>query len=121
MSVSSTTLSTKDRIIEAAGEIFGNYGFKAATIRSIARGAKVNVAAALTTTSVTRSVSTAPVLLGIFAKGFENFPPVGALKPGQDPEKQLQRFIRDMFYRLSSRDGWNGLAGKGRLIARECP
>ena len=114
----SATLSTKDRIIETAGEIFGNYGFKAATIRSIARAAKVNVAA-INYHFGDKEHLYRTVLLDIFSKGFETFPPVEPLAPGQDPEKQLRRFIRDMFYRLASREGWNGLAGKGRLIARE--
>ncbi len=36
---------TRDRLLEAAGEIFAEYGFQAATIRDICRRGKANVAA----------------------------------------------------------------------------
>ena len=39
-----TTATTPERILEAAGEIFGREGFKAATIRRIAETANANVA-----------------------------------------------------------------------------
>ena len=116
--LSSQNLSTKERIIETAGEIFGNRGFKAATIRTIARAAKVNVAA-INYHFGDKETLYRTVLKSIFSQGFETFPPVGPLSPGQDPEKQLQRFIRDMFYRLSSQKGWGGYSGRGKFIARE--
>lgn len=111
-------LSTKERIIEAAGEIFGHRGFQAATIRSIAKAARVNVAA-VNYHFGDKDNLYRTVLKDIFSKGFETFPPVGPLKQGQDPEKQLKKFIRDMFYRLISNEGWGGSRGKGKLIARE--
>ena len=40
-----THTTTPSRILAAAGDIFGTYGFKAATIRRIAREANANVAA----------------------------------------------------------------------------
>ena len=36
---------TRDRLLEAAGEIFAEYGFQAATVRDICRRGKANVAA----------------------------------------------------------------------------
>lgn len=111
-------LSTKERIMETAGEIFGNQGYRAATIRSIAKAAKVNVAAVNYHFGDKEGLYRT-VLLDIFSKGFKTFPPVGPLLPGQNPEDQLRRFVKDMFYRLASREGWGGYAGKGKLIARE--
>lgn len=111
-------MSTKERIMEAAARIFGDQGFKAATIRSIAKAANVNVAA-INYHFGDKERLYHIVLKDIFEKGFETFPSVSPLSPGQDPEKQLKRFIRDMFFRLSSQAGWEGTAGKGRLIARE--
>ncbi|WP_022669414.1 CerR family C-terminal domain-containing protein [Desulfospira joergensenii] len=112
-------MPTKERIIETAGEIFGDQGFKAATIRSIAEAAQVNVAA-INYHFGDKERLYHTVLEDIFDRGFETFPSVTPLSPGQDPEKQLQRFIRDMFSRLSSQEGLGvGTTGKGRLIARE--
>lgn len=116
--LSTQNRSTKERIIETAGEIFGDRGFKAATIRGIARAAKVNVAA-INYHFGDKETLYRTVLKNIFSQGFETFPPVAPLLPGQDPEKQLQRFIRDMFYRLSSQKGWGGYSGRGKFIARE--
>ncbi len=111
-------LPTKERIIEAAAEIFGNQGFKAATIRNIAKAAKANVAA-INYHFGDKAGLYRTVLLNIFSNGFTAFPPVGPLEPGQNPEVQLQRFVKDMFYRLASPQGFGGYSGKGKLIARE--
>ncbi len=37
--------NTRDKILNAAGEVFAEYGFEGATIRSITERAEVNVAA----------------------------------------------------------------------------
>lgn len=111
-------LPTKERLMETAGEIFGSQGFKAATIRSIAAAANVNVAAVNYHFGDKENLYRT-VLKRVFLQGFNTFPPVGKLVPGQDPEKQLQRFIRDMFHRLASPEGWGGYSGRGKLVARE--
>lgn len=112
-------LSTKVRIMETAGEIFGDQGFRAATIRSIAEAAQVNVAA-INYHFGDKERLYRTILKDIFKRGFLSFPSVTPLSPGQDPEKQLQRFIRDMFFRLASQEGLGvGSTGRGRLIARE--
>lgn len=112
-------LSTKERIIETAGEIFGNQGFRSATIRNIATAARVNVAAVNYHFGDKEGLYRT-VLKDLFGRGFVRFPPVGAFSPGQDPEAKLERFIRDMFFRLSSPEGLGGgTTGRGRLIARE--
>lgn len=111
-------LSTKERIFMTAGEIFGNNGFRNTTIRNIAKAANVNVAA-INYHFGGKEELYRIVLKDIFSKGFETFPSVSPLSPDQDPEKQLELFIRDMFYRLASSKGWGGSTGKGKLIARE--
>ena len=111
-------LPTKARIIEAAADIFGNQGFRTATIRNIAKAAKVNVAA-INYHFGGKEGLYRTVLLDIFSNGFETFPPVGPLMPDQNPEVQLHRFIQGMFYRLTSPQGFGGYSGKGKLIARE--
>jgi len=110
--------TTKEKILEAAGDIFGREGFKATTIRRIAEVAQVNVAAINYHFRDKQGLYTA-VLEHVFHTGFTRFPSHGGIDSGMPPERQLFIFIRSMFYRLLSREGWGGRDGKGRLIARE--
>lgn len=112
------TASTKERILEAASDIFGRQGFKATTIRRIAASARVNIAA-INYHFGDKEGLYAAVLEHVFHLGFTRFPSRGGIEPGMAPEQQLHMFIRGMFYRLLSSEGWFGYSGKGRLIARE--
>ena len=109
---------TKERILEAAGDIFGCEGFKATTIRRIAESAQVNIAA-INYHFRDKEGLYAAVLEHVFHLGFTRFPSRGGIEPGMTAEQQLHVFIRGMFYRLLSSEGWFGYNGKGRLIARE--
>jgi TetR/AcrR family transcriptional regulator, regulator of cefoperazone and chloramphenicol sensitivity len=109
---------TKERILEAAGEIFGTKGFKDATIRTIARDGKVNVAA-INYHFRDKEGLYGAVLEEVFHLGFTRFPASMDLTAGADPQQRLKAFIRAMFYRLQSKEGWGGIGGRGRLIARE--
>jgi AcrR family transcriptional regulator len=109
---------TKERILEAAGEIFGTKGFKDATIRTIARDAKVNIAA-INYHFRDKEGLYGAVLEEVFHLGFTRFPASMDLTAGADPQQRLKAFIRAMFYRLQSKEGWGGIGGRGRLIARE--
>lgn len=111
-------LSTKERIIEKASDIFGHEGFKAATIRKIAAAADVNIAA-INYHFRDKEGLYREVLNDIFLKGFEKYPSVPGPDESQDPVYRLKVFIRSLFYRFLSEDGWQGPAGKGRLIAKE--
>ena len=110
--------STKERILEAAGEIFGTKGFKDATIRTIAQEAKVNIAA-INYHFRDKEGLYGAVLEEVFHLGFSRFPANMDLAPDAGAEQRLHAFIRAMFYRLQSLEGWGGIAGRGRLIARE--
>ena len=110
--------TTKEKILEAAGAIFGREGFKATTIRRIADSAGVNVAA-INYHFRDKEGLYAAVLEHVFHAGFTRFPSHGGIDGGMPPERQLYFFIRAMFYRLLSSEGWGGRHGKGRLIARE--
>ena len=109
---------TKERILEAAGEIFGTRGFKDATIRTIARDAKVNIAA-INYHFRDKEGLYGAVLEEVFHLGFTRFPASMDLAANADPQQRLKAFIRAMFYRLQSKEGWGGIGGRGRLIARE--
>jgi TetR/AcrR family transcriptional regulator, regulator of cefoperazone and chloramphenicol sensitivity len=112
-------LSTRERILECAGHIFGENGFKGTTIRMIAEAADVNVAA-INYHFRGKEGLYAEVIEDIFSTGFERFP---ALPPDADQtmtaKERLSYFIRGTIHRFLSVQGWGGQAGKGRLIARE--
>ena len=114
----SDTHPTKERILASAGEIFGTRGFKDATIRTIARDAKVNIAA-INYHFRDKEGLYGAVLEEVFYLGFTRFPATMDLAPNADPQQRLRAFIRAMFFRLQSKEGWGGIAGRGRLIARE--
>ncbi|MFH0781142.1 MAG: CerR family C-terminal domain-containing protein [Pseudomonadota bacterium] len=109
---------TKERILEAAGNIFGEKGFKDATIRTIALAADVNIAA-INYHFRDKEGLYGAVLEEVFLQGFTRFPATMDLAPEADPQQRLRAFIRAMFYRLLSKEGWGGIVGRGRLIARE--
>ncbi len=110
--------TTRERILEAAGDIFGREGFKATTIRRIAGSAQVNLAA-INYHFRDKEGLYAAVLEHVFHSGFTRFPSRMGIADDTPPEQQLLCFIRGMFYRLLSSEGWAGLSGRGRLIARE--
>ncbi len=112
------TTPTKERILRSAGVIFGKKGFKDATIREIAKVAKVNIAA-INYHFRDKEGLYGAVLEDVFKTGFTRFPATLETGVDADPEQRLRAFIRAMFYRLQSREGWGGMVGQGRLIARE--
>jgi AcrR family transcriptional regulator len=109
---------TKERILESAGIIFGKKGFKDATIRGIAREAQVNIAA-INYHFRDKEGLYGAVLEDVFHTGFTRFPATLETGDDADPQQRLRIFIKAMFYRLQSREGWGGMSGQGRLIARE--
>jgi AcrR family transcriptional regulator len=116
--MSEQTAPTKARILKAAGDIFGKKGFKDATIRTIAQAAQVNIAA-INYHFRDKEGLYGAVLEEAFRLGFTRFPATMELAPGADPQQRLHAFIKAMFYRLQSSEGWGGFSGRGRLIARE--
>lgn len=113
-----TQLPTRERIIEIAGDIFGRNGFKSTTIRMIANEAGVNVAAVNYHFGDKEGLY-AEVLDAIFSAGFTRFPSDSGLTREDPADIRLKAFIRGTLYRLLSHEGWGGLQGKARLIARE--
>lgn len=112
------TPPTKDRILRAAGIIFGKKGYKDATIRCIAKDAQVNIAA-INYHFRGKEELYGAVLEDVFYTGFTRFSATLEIGADADPKQRLRGFIRGMFYRLQSREGWGGMSGQGRLIARE--
>jgi AcrR family transcriptional regulator len=109
---------TKERILEAAGHIFGSRGYRSATVREIARAAQANVAAINYHFRDKEGLYRA-VLEDLFSTVFRTIPVLMAPESGAPARERLRFFIRGMFHRFLSSRGWAGLGGRGKLIARE--
>jgi len=112
--VQDLSTETQKRLLEAAGEVFAEHGFRDATIREICRRADANVAAVSYHFGDKRELYVATL------KYAHNC--AGALTQhrlddqGLPPEERLRRYVRNFLQRLfaSGRPSWHG-----RLIARE--
>jgi TetR/AcrR family transcriptional regulator, regulator of cefoperazone and chloramphenicol sensitivity len=105
----------KTRLIEAAGEIFAEYGYKPATIRMICNKAGAHVGAVNYHFRDKQGLFAA-VLQHAHQWSVNMYPPDLDLKDGATPENRLKAFIRSFLLRVLG-DGipdWHG-----RLLARE--
>lgn len=110
--------SVKAKILDAAGDVFGRMGYKAATIREICRAAGVNVAAINYhfggKKELYRTVATE-----LLTRTFGQYAIDEGIDGQSGSEARLQAFVRGMLLRLLSPDGLSGYPGKGQLVARE--
>lgn len=108
-------VDTKRRLINAAGEIFSEKGFKAATVREICRLAKANVAAVHYHFGDKEGLYKA-LLVEAFETGLLRYPPQMNLGPQPTPEECLFAFVHSFLLRMlgSERFAWCG-----KLMARE--
>lgn len=110
-----TTNGTEQRLLDAAGEIFAEYGYRAATVRQICEKAGANVAAVnyyygdkeQLYRAVLRSVPDAHAI---------KFPSRSGLSPEASAAEQLRAYVRSLLYRVfdPGRPGWHS-----KIIARE--
>jgi len=110
--------STRDRVLDAAGEVFGRRGYRAATVREICRLAGASVAA-VNYYFRDKEGLYLTVMKELLRSGLERYPPDAGLGPRPTPEERLRAFIRATLFRLLGKQGWYGAAGKGQLLARE--
>jgi AcrR family transcriptional regulator len=106
---------TEQRLIVAAGEVFAEKGFRAATIRDIIHRAKANIAA------VNYHFGDKE---GLYAAAFrfarqacaEKYPFVDAVEEGASPKERLAGLVRSLLMRLldKGRPAW-----QWQLMARE--
>ena len=106
---------TRQRLLETAGEIFAEKGFRVATIREICKRAKANIAAVNYYFGDKERLYVA-VLRHTFTVANEQHPLGDELTENAGPEERLRSFVRAYLLRLldSSRHIWHG-----KLIARE--
>ncbi|MCX5804472.1 MAG: CerR family C-terminal domain-containing protein [Proteobacteria bacterium] len=109
------SLSTRERILEAAGEIFAEYGFRNATVRDICEKANVNIAA------VNYHFGDKEKLYYLVLEywrevAFQKYPLDLKMDENKSPEEYLKAFIRSFLFRIleEGQSSWFG-----RLVARE--
>ena len=106
---------TKQRLIEAAGEVFAARGFADATVRDICHRAGANIAA-INYHFQGKERLYAAVLRHAYSVALEKFPPTHGLPPNATPQQRLHSFIRAFLLRIfdDGRPAWFG-----KLISRE--
>lgn len=114
MSETPDNTGTRERIIEAAGELFAAQGFRGATIRDICSQAGVNVAAVNYHFRDKESLY-AEVLQHAHRHCAAEYP-FEAPQPGHTPEARLMAFVTNFLHRLldDGRPAW-----QGKLMAME--
>ncbi|BBL76868.1 DUF1956 domain-containing protein [Methylomagnum ishizawai] len=105
----------RDRLLQAAVEVFGERGFRDATVRDICAKASVNPASVNYYFGGKEALYHAALALA-FQEGDRRYPQNPAFDASLSPEERLGSFIRALLLRLTD----NSLFGSyGRLIARE--
>jgi len=109
------TESTRERVLQAAGEIFAEHGFRDATVREICNKANVNLAS-VNYHFRSKEALYGEVLAFAFQESNDKHPLTVAADPLARPEDRLHDFIQTFFRRLmdDSHESW-----QGRLTARE--
>ncbi|MBI4526314.1 MAG: CerR family C-terminal domain-containing protein [Deltaproteobacteria bacterium] len=107
--------TTAKRLLEAAGEIFAEYGYRAATVRQICEKAGANVAAVNYHFGDKEGLYMA-VLRFVPDAHTEKYPLHGGLNPDATAEQKLRAYVQSLLGRIfdEGRPGWHT-----KIIARE--
>lgn len=109
------SLDTRERLLQAGGEIFARRGYRRATVREICGLAGANVAAVNYHFKDKRGLYQA-VLEHTCRSAMEKYPSDGRLPEGASPEERLHAFVKSFLFRIHD----DGLpAWHGKLMARE--
>lgn len=107
--------ATRERLLEAAAEVFADLGFRAATVRQIVARAKANVAA-VNYHFRDKAGLYAEVLERLFADAHLRHPVAGGARPDAPAAERLRAFVAAFLHRITD----PGLQSRvGRLMARE--
>jgi len=111
----SLKVDCRDRILEAAGEIFAECGFRGATIRRICDRAGVNIAA-INYYFGGKEKLYSEVLRHWNEFAIKKYPPLLGVAEEAPAEEQLKAFVRSLLFRLldKGKPAWFG-----KLMARE--
>jgi TetR/AcrR family transcriptional regulator, regulator of cefoperazone and chloramphenicol sensitivity len=120
MTVENTTSShelchqTRQRLLEVAGEVFAEFGYRATTIREICRRAGTNIAS-VNYHFRDKAGLYAACLQYWFAEAMKKYPPDQGVTLDSTPEQRLRAFVRSFLFRIldQGRPTWHG-----KLLAR---
>jgi AcrR family transcriptional regulator len=108
-------IETRTRLLEAAGEVFAERGFRAATIRDICQRAGANVAAAHYHFGDKEELYLA-VLKSCADEALKKYPATLGVTESATPQEKLHAFVRSFLFRIADkgRPAWHG-----KLMAHE--
>ena len=106
---------TRRQLLEAAGEVFAEVGFRNATVREICRRAGVNIAA-INYHFGDKEQLYAEVLHDSQQKAFEKYPPLLDVAADAPPEEKLHAFVRSFLFRIFDK---GSTAWFGKMMSRE--
>src|SRR5277367_4332210 len=90
---------TRRQLLEAAGEVFAEVGFRDATVREICRRAGANIAA-INYHFGDKETLYLEVLRYAHGKALAKYPPMQDLPDDAPPEKKLRVFVHSMLQRI---------------------
>lgn len=93
---------TRAKLIESAGEIFSQRGFRSATVREICRRAGVPIGAISYHFGDKKGLY-AEILEYSHQVSLKKYPPETGLRPGAGPEEKLRAFVYSLLRRLSEK------------------
>ena len=114
-SAASPDAVTRQRLVDAAADVFVEHGFRGATVRDICARADANVAAVNYHFGDKETLYRA-VLDQLFASALERHPIELGPAPELTPEQRLHAFVRGLLGRLLSEDVASRI---GKIMARE--
>src|SRR5476651_996132 len=100
---------TRLQLLEAAGEVFAEVGFRDATVREICRRAGANIAA-INYHFGDKETLYLEVLRYAHGKALAKYPPMLDLPDDALPEKKLRAFVHSMLQRIFDKGptSWHG-------------
>ena len=106
---------TRRQLLEAAGEVFAEFGFRDATVREICRRAGANVAA-VNYHFGDKETLYIEVLRYAHGKALAKYPPLLNIDASAAPEEKLRAFIKSFLLRVFDK---GSTSWHGRLMSRE--
>lgn len=106
---------TRQRLLDAAGEVFAEHGFRKATVREICKRAKANIAAVNYHFRDKHGIYST-VFLYAHKCALEKYPPAFGLQGSATAEERLRAHVRSLLLRIfdEGRPAWHG-----KLMSRE--